>query len=67
MGVDGGGGQGGGWLVSSADGGGSGGVDVKEVPRPEIKCCQYLSLMEKCAHVLSVPALSTSGMMSWRL
>ena len=24
-------------------GGGSGGDDVKEVPRPEIKCCHYLT------------------------
>ena len=48
-------------------GGGAGGADVEEVPRPEIKCRQYLSSMEKCAHVLSAPVLSAPGMMSWRL
>ena len=47
-------------------GGGAGGVDVEEVPRPEIKCCQYLSSMEKRSHVLSAPVLSTSGTMSQR-
>ena len=35
--------------------------------RPEIKCCQYLSLMAKFAHVLSASFLSTPGMMSRRL
>ena len=44
-----------------------GGVDVEEVPRPEIKCRQYLSSMKKCAHVLSAPVSSTPGMMSRRL
>ena len=45
----------------------AGGVDVEKFTRPEIKCCQYLSSMEKCAHVLSVPVLSTPGIMSLRL
>ena len=73
VGVNGGGGvrRGGGWLVSAlcrrGGEGGEGGVDVEEFPRPDIKCCQYLSSMAKCAHVLSVTSLSTSGMMSWRL
>ena len=48
-------------------GGGAGGADVEEVPRPEIKCRQYLSSIEKCAHVLSAMALSTPGMISRRL
>ena len=48
-------------------GGGAGGVDAEEVKRPDIKCCQYLSSMEKCAHVLSAPVLSTPGMMRQRL
>ena len=39
----------------------------KDVPRPEIKCHQYLSMMEKCAHVLSAPVFSTPGMMRRRL
>ena len=47
--------------------GGSGGVYVEEVPRPDIKCRQYLSSMAKCAHVLSAPVLSTPGMMRRRL
>ena len=55
MGVDGGGGE------------GAGGVDVEEVPRPKIKCCQYLASMEKCTHILSAPFLSTPGMMIRRL
>ena len=47
-------------LVSAmgVDGGGrrgAGGVDSEEVTRHEIKCLQYLSLMEKCDHVLSAP------------
>ena len=49
------------------EGGGADGVDVEEVPRPEIKCSQYLSLMAKCAHILSAPVFSTPGMMSRRL
>ena len=44
-----------------------GGVDVEEFPRPDIKCCQYLSSMATCAHVLSTPVLSTTGMMRRRL
>ena len=48
-------------------GGGSGGVDIKELPRPEIKCRQYLSSREKRAHVLSAPVLSTPGMTRKRL
>ena len=54
--------------MRSAEGEGeSGGVDVEEVPRPEIKCSQYLSSMAKCAHVLSAPFFFTCGMMSRRL
>ena len=53
--------------VMGVDGGGGGGVDVEEFPRPEIKCCHYLSSVEKCAHVLIAPFLSTTGMMSWSL
>ena len=48
-------------------GGGSGGVDVEEVTRPEIKCRQYLSSMAKCAHVLSAPFFPTPGVMSLSL
>ena len=48
-------------------GGGAGGVDVEEVPRPDIKCSQYQSSMAKCAHVLSAPVFSTPGMMRRRL
>ena len=63
--------DGGGWggLVSTMcrGGGGSGGFDDKEVLRPEINCRQYLSSMEKCAHISSAPVLSTPGMMSRRL
>ena len=58
VGVDRGGVGGGGWLVGECAlqrGGGAGGVDVEEVPRTEIKCRQYLSLMAKCAHFLSAP------------
>ena len=54
-------------MVCGEGGGGVGGVDAKEVTRPEIKCCQYLSSMTKCAHVLSAQVLSTPGMISWRL
>ena len=54
-------------LFGGSGGGGAGGVDVEEVPRPEIKCRQYLSSIEKCAHVLSAMALSTPGMISRRL
>ena len=55
--------------MRSAEGGGGGAcvVYVEEVPRTEIKCCQYLSSMVKCAHVLSAPVLSPPGMMSRRL
>ena len=48
-------------------GGGAGGVDVEEVTRHEIKCCQYLSSRAKCAHVLSAPVISTPSMMRPRL
>ena len=47
--------------------GGRGGVDVEEVPRPEIKYHQYLSSRAKCSDVLSAPALSTPGMTRRRL
>ena len=40
---------GGGW------GGKPCGVDAEKLPRPDIKCLQYLSSMAKCAHVLSAP------------
>ena len=44
--------------MRSAEGGlgeGAGGSDAEDVPRPDIKCRQYLSSMEKCAHILSAP------------
>ena len=44
----------------------AGGVDVEEVPRPEIMCRHYLSSIAKCAHVLNPPVLSTPGMMRRR-
>ena len=47
--------------------GGSVGVDVEEFPRPDINCRQYISSMEKCAHVLSAPVFSTPGMIRQRL
>ena len=43
------------------------GVDVKELPMPEIKCRQYLSSREKCNHILSAPVLSTPGITRRRL
>ena len=46
-------------------GGGGGRLDFEEVPRPEIRCRQYLSSMEKFAHVLSDPVLSTPDMMRY--
>ena len=60
------------WVVGECymqkEGGGrAGGVDVEEVQSPDIKCCQYLSSISKCAHVLIDPVFSTPGMMSWRL
>ena len=54
----------------AADGGWrgrTGAVDVKEVPRPAIKCCQYLSSIAKWTHVLSALVFPTPDMMSWRL
>ena len=54
-------------MRSEEGGGGAGGVDVKEVPRPEMKCHQYLSSMDKCGHILNAPFLSISVMMSRRL
>ena len=53
--------------LQKGGGGWSGGVDAKEIPRPEIKCRQYLLSMEKCTHVLSALVLSTPGMMSLSL
>ena len=47
--------------------GGRGEVNGEEVPSPKIKCRQYLSLIEKCAHFLSSPVFPAPGMMSRRL
>ena len=52
----------GGSALRGGRGGGSGGVDSEEFLRLEIKCCRYLSLKAKCAHVLSALFLSTPGM-----
>ena len=49
--------------IYTGRGRGEGRVDFEEVPRPEIKCRQYLSSMEKFTHVLSDPVLSTPDMM----
>ena len=73
VGVGGGGGWvriGGGWRVSSIEGGWGGGacgVDSEEVPMPDIKFCQYLSSMTKCAHVLCALVFPTPGMIRRRL
>ena len=65
-GVGGGGGEG--VLASGLRRGiGENGFDVKDVPRPEIKCRQYLSSREKRSHVLSTPVFPTPGMMRQRL
>ena len=54
-------------MRSAEVGGGGGGVDLEEVPRPDIKCRQYLSSMEKFSHVFSDPVFFTPVMMRWRL